>query len=104
MSEFAEHLEVTRTDRGFQHLPPLAGTYGDAVRVYESSAASGPHIWLSAESGDDGEGTVVHLSAEAAWRLSEQLQLLVREHYQDDARPEWAYPDAGYRDDAGNPT
>jgi len=54
----------------------------------------------------DGGGTsaTAHLTAHDAWLLSEQLQLLVREHYQGDARPEWAFPDAGYRDAEGRPT
>jgi hypothetical protein len=30
------------TDRGFRHSPPVVGTYGEAAKVYESSAASGP--------------------------------------------------------------
>lgn len=103
MSEFAEHLEVHRTDRGFRHLPPITDTYGDVVRTYESSAAGRPCVWLSTVD-PDGTSVVAHLTAHDAWRLSEQLQFLVREHYQGDARPEWAFPDAGYRDAEGRPT
>jgi hypothetical protein len=43
-----DHLEVTTTDRSFDHMPPIPSEYGGEVRVYESSVASGPHIWLNA--------------------------------------------------------
>jgi hypothetical protein len=87
-----EHLTTTTSDRGFDALPEIPGAYGGSIRVYESSAASGPHLWLNALERVGAEGTqaTMHLSAENAWRLSEQLQKLVREHYQGDATPEWA--------------
>lgn len=40
-------MPVEYSDRGFAHDEPIASTYGATVRVYESSAAAGPHIWLS---------------------------------------------------------
>jgi hypothetical protein len=88
-----EHLTTTTTSRGFDHLPLIPSTHGGDVSVYESSAASGPHIWLRA--GEDMPGkplveATVHLTAEDAWRLAEQLQHLVRQHYQGDATPGWA--------------
>lgn len=75
------HLVPHVTDRGFKQLPLLNGSYdGHTVRVYESSAASGPHLWLSVK---DGEGkATVHLEVETALRLADQIQLLAREHYQ----------------------
>lgn len=77
----ADHLTPTVTDRGFTHLPPLDGAYGGNVRVYESSAADGPHVWLRATTLD--EGTVhVHLSANIALQLAEQLVYVVEHHYQ----------------------
>lgn len=37
----------TYSDRGFgQFLRDLQTTYGHRVSVYESSSASGPHLWL----------------------------------------------------------
>lgn len=84
----SEHLEATITDRGFKHLPPLPGTYGGSVCAYESSAAFGPHVWVAVET-PNGD-VIVHLTAENAWRLAEQLQYLVRNHYQGDATPESA--------------
>lgn len=34
------------SERGFAHWPTLATTYGHRIDVRESSAASGPHIWV----------------------------------------------------------
>ncbi|HLS44601.1 MAG TPA: hypothetical protein VK045_04135 [Ornithinicoccus sp.] len=84
----SDHLTPTITDRGFRHLPVLVTGSGDRVRVYESSAADGPHLWLHAtERGDAGIAACVHLDAEAAWELHEQLAHLLGHHYQGDARP-----------------
>jgi hypothetical protein len=71
-----EHLAVTTSDRGFQYLPALPGARGGSVEVYESSAADGPHVWLKATE------TPLHLSAETAVKLAEQLVMLVQSHYQ----------------------
>jgi hypothetical protein len=87
-----DHLTTTTTPRGFDHLPPIK-SYGGYVTVYESSAAEGPHIWLRTVEtlhGQPETDATIHLTAENAWRLSEQLQKLVRDHYQGDATPEWA--------------
>lgn len=90
-----EHLNVTTSDRGFDFLPPIPSEYGGEVSVSESSAADGPHIWLRAKAPvdlnrPDGEQheVPIHLTAENAWRLAEQLRYLVEHHYQGDARPE----------------
>ena len=72
-------------------MPPIPSEYGGEVTVFESSAASGPHIWLKAREAMRGEPertVALHLTAENAWRLAEQLQMLVRDHYQGDATPE----------------
>lgn len=75
----AEHLAATATDRGFDHYPAIPGAYGGEVRAYESSAASGPHVWLSVD------GETIHLTAENAKKLAEQLLALVANHYQNEA-------------------
>ncbi len=88
-----DHLTVQTNARGFTSLPPIPSEYGGDVLVYESSAAESPHIWLSATEAMSGRPEVqaaIHLTAENAWRLSEQLQKLVREHYHGDATPEAA--------------
>src|SRR4051812_5026736 len=76
------HLTVTQTERGFAHLPPLEDTSGRGFSVYESSAAEEPCVWLNVS----GEGkTYLHLDAETAWKLADQLRHAVRNHYQGDA-------------------
>jgi hypothetical protein len=84
-----DHLVPVITDRGFMRLPSIPSEYGGEVRVYESSAAIGPHIWLSAEApvdlNDPGGPThtvPIHLTVENAKRLAEQIQHLVANHYQ----------------------
>lgn len=88
-TEVPAHLVVERTDRGFGHLPAIPSEYGGTVRVYESSAATGPHIWLTAEAPVDlnhPDGPMgkapMHLTLENAQKLAEQIQLLVANHYQ----------------------
>lgn len=87
-------------DRGFDAMPTIPGSYADRVTgsyvdVYESSCAVGPHIWLMATAPVDlnhPDGPAVeapvHLTAENAWRIAEQLMYLVRNHYQGDATPD----------------
>lgn len=82
------HLDVTITERGFKHLPPIASTYGGHVRAYESSAALEPHVWLTSvapvnlsdPTGPTAEAPL-HLTLDAARRLIEQLTYLVEHHY-----------------------
>lgn len=82
------HLTPVITDRGFAHLPEIVSDYGGSVRVYESSAAEHPAIWLTVE-GKPGlvpsaetVSVPMHLSVEAATQLAEQIQHLVSHHYQ----------------------
>lgn len=89
----SDHLNTTTSERGFDYLPDIPSEYGGHVSAYESSSAEGPHIWLKMVEEMPGKPPVeatVHLTAENAWKLSEQLQKLVREHYHGDATPEWA--------------
>lgn len=83
-----DHLTVATSERGLDRMPPIVTEDGEEVCVYASSSAEGPHVWLKAA--DDHGLAKVHLSAEDAWRLSEQLQAAVRTHHQGDATPEWA--------------
>lgn len=89
------HLDYDTSDRGFRRLPIVTAVYGGEARVYESSAASGPHVWLNvkrqvppdagaaADRVNVGDVTL-HLSARAALALAEQLLFLLRQHYQGD--------------------
>jgi hypothetical protein len=83
------HLEPLVTDRGFQHLLPVSSTYGGHVRVHESSAASGPHVWVTSVAPSDlndptspAVRVALHLTLEDAATLSDQLAYLVKNHYQ----------------------
>ena len=74
-------LEIQVTNRGFhEYGQPVICTYGSEIRVYESSAASGPHVWLKVKCADvslhhqpPGEGTA-HLNEEQARAVIERLQ------------------------------
>ncbi|AVP67345.1 hypothetical protein [Prescottella equi] len=68
-------IEITTTPRGFHRYgTPVATTYGHTVDVYESSAASGPHVWLAVESGETTSPGHVHLNEEQARAVVARLQ------------------------------
>jgi len=80
--------EPTYSPRGFKYMDPTPSAYGGHVAVYESSATSGPHLWLAVKEtaatrteGTDTEATA-HLTLEAATRLRDQLTYLIENHYQ----------------------
>lgn len=83
------HMTKVFSDRGFARLPKIPSEYGGDVSVYESSAAMGPHVWLTATAPADlnePDGATVeaplHLTADNARRLGEQLILTATDHYQ----------------------
>lgn len=81
------HLTKVYSDRGFARLPEIPSEYNGNVSVYESSSAEGPHVWLRAAEampGKASEDVALHLTADNAARLGEQLLLLTRDHYQGD--------------------
>jgi hypothetical protein len=41
--------EPTYSDRGFAFFEPTLTDYGATIQISESSAASGPHLWLRTE-------------------------------------------------------
>jgi len=73
--------EVTpvMSSRGFAHMAAIEGNYPEpwSVRVYESSAAMEPFIWLAMS-----EGNHAHLDLEKATQLRDQLTWLIENHYQ----------------------
>jgi hypothetical protein len=93
-TKLPEHLREVITDRGFGHLPPLPNQYGgqEGIRVSESSNAEYAGVWLRVEGFGEAPNVLVdvaaNLTAETAWRLAEQLAILVATHYQGDQRPE----------------
>lgn len=85
----SEHLRPVTTDRGFKHFPPIRSTHGGQVSAYESSAASGPHLWLRIEQPRDLNDpnseqfdATAHLTLNAASQLRDQLDALIAGHYQ----------------------
>jgi hypothetical protein len=71
--------EPTATnDRGFLAYAggPIETDYGHTIRVQESSAASGPHVWLFIGEGDQ-PGTDPHLDLEQAIALRAALDQFI---------------------------
>lgn len=82
-------VEASTSERGFKRHDPIPSEYGGSVRVFESSAAMGPHIWVSVESnqtlGDERTPiikSVAHITLENAELLRDQLTNLIDNHYQ----------------------
>lgn len=94
VDDLAAHLTPTHSDRGFARLPAIPGAYGGEATAYESSTASGPHLWLRIQipanslDGSMDEDATLHLTADNAVKLAEQLQYLVANHYQGEQRPD----------------
>lgn len=78
--------EFRTSSRGLIYAMPIPSEYGGNVEVHTSSAASGPHIWLTATapvSLNEPEGPTVeasmHLTAENAAKLAHQILALVEQ-------------------------
>lgn len=73
----------TVTSRGFTHMEPIEGHHGSQVRVYESSLATEPSIWLAAREGPSNLHEVaVSLTLDGVKELEQQLRWLRKNHYQ----------------------
>lgn len=77
--QFPDDLFVL-SERGFAQGRPIPSEYGGAAKVYESSAAEAPHVWLMVQSPvnlNDPNGpmqeAVAHFTLENAIRLRDQL-------------------------------
>lgn len=90
MSEASRYTdEYQPSNRGFMHAPEIKCTYGSIVRVYESSAAESPHIWIrtaqlvdmNRPDSDERVEAVAHLTRSQAIALAEQLLYLATHHY-----------------------
>lgn len=73
-------MKVTTSDRGFKSLEPITDAHGGTVKVYESSAAISPHIWVTIE-GVEGVSDSC-LTLEQAEELINQLRYLIDNHWQ----------------------
>jgi len=82
----SDEIQHETSDRGFKHYPLIRTSYGHLLRVYESSAAFEPHLWLAVDAkdtsnGDDGE-MHVHLAEQEARELRDLLDWALEHHYQ----------------------
>lgn len=73
-------MSAELSDRGFKHWPSVWSRRGEEVRIYESSAAEEPHLWLAVYSGDQ-HGTA-HLTLDQALIVADLLTAAVQNHYQ----------------------
>lgn len=66
-------------DRGFLAYAggPIPTSYGHEIRVQESSAASGPHVWLFISDSSRVEGHNPHLSLDQAVALRAALDQFI---------------------------
>jgi hypothetical protein len=80
MSEY----QAGAVGRGFTRMEPVSDDDGGEVRIYESSAACAPHIWLAIEvPGVYGaERTHAHLTLEQAEQVESRLRWLRENHSQ----------------------
>lgn len=81
------HLAVDTSSRGFDRLPRIEGRHGGVVQgsvgVLESSAASGPYLWLGIdELNDPPAKATLHLGVHQATLLADQIVHLAGGHYQ----------------------
>lgn len=96
-----DYLRPLVSDRGFAHLPPIPATHAGQpaghARVYQSSAATEPCLWLQvvqpADRNHPGDGNTIeatiHVRAEDMWHLAQQIEALIR-HQNGGALPSWA--------------
>jgi hypothetical protein len=88
-------IEFDTTDRGFKHLSPIPGRRSGKVRVYESSNAEKACIWMAVEELDNRnqfmEPTApthqayIELTLRRAKQLRDQLDWIIKNHYQTEA-------------------
>ena len=65
------------TERGFRLYGELMDSYGNDIRVQESSAANGPHVWIFIDAGGD---LCPHLNVAQAIEVRDALSLFIAEH------------------------
>jgi hypothetical protein len=77
------------SDRGFKQYEPTMTDRGHEVRIYESSAAMKPCLWIAAErtqercqGGLEPEGVHIHVTLEEAQEIHEKLGAAIANHYQ----------------------
>jgi len=86
-----EEVAFERSRRGFKHYAPIPALGGHNVKVYESSSAEEPRLWLAVEpvpgfDADDGDATA-HLTLAAVDALIDTLVAARDNHYQREEDP-----------------
>lgn len=77
-----QHVRITR---GFVHMEPIVTVRGETVRVYESSAADAPHVWVALERGpyarhgSPAAECHAHLDLAQAEQLRDQLAWIIEQ-------------------------
>ena len=86
--------------RGLGQMETLPGAFAGqesgSVRVYESSAASYPNLWLQVKD-EKGKEATIQLRAETSWLLARHIVSLVRNHYHGLDIDELTTPEEGDR-------
>lgn len=73
--------ERSTTERGFTIYDEFTDTYGNEVRVQESSAATGAKVWIFCnDRGLPAKEEAPHLDVEQAKRLRDALDAFIREN------------------------
>src|ERR1017187_6377582 len=67
------------TERGFTIYDQLTDTYRNDVRVQQSSAATGPRVWIFCDKGGTEESTSPHLDVAQAERVRDALDAFITE-------------------------
>jgi hypothetical protein len=81
------HLQPFFGEADYAEMPALVGSDDNGeIEAYESSSAEGPHVWVKTTN-SVGSAARVHLPADTAWKLAEQIITLVRNSPYGDATP-----------------
>ena len=80
-------MSFTTSDRGFKQFEPVETQYAHVVRVYESSAAMQPCLWLAIDldepkNGLEAVSAHAHCSMEQAIKIRDRIDACVANHYQ----------------------
>jgi hypothetical protein len=79
-------MNYKTSERGFKHYEPISTGYGHVIRVYESSTAFDPSLWVAIDGSDamtDQKAEVcAHLTIEQAERLRDTIDTAIAQHYQ----------------------
>lgn len=76
---------MATSERGFEHYDPIPTSYGHDVRIYESSSANEPRLWMAIEKTERSQiddPSVVHLTFGQAEQIIQTLQTAMAYHYQ----------------------